>query len=55
MFKLIAIIVLAISTAGAGYFGWTQKKLGAAATEQVAELTQKLKKLIKRLKPQKSS
>ena len=42
MFKLIAIIVLAISTAGAGYFGWTQKKLGAAATEQVAELTQKV-------------
>ena len=33
MFKLIAIIVLAISTAGAGYFGWTQKKFGAAATE----------------------
>jgi carbonic anhydrase len=42
MFKLIAIIVLAISTAGAGYFGWTQKKLGVASTEQVAELTQKV-------------
>jgi carbonic anhydrase len=42
MFKLIAIIVLAISTAGAGYFGWTQKKLGVAATEQVAELIQKV-------------
>ena len=37
MIKIIAIILLAISTAGAGYFGWTQKKLGAAATEQVAE------------------
>ena len=42
MFKIIAIIVLAISTAGAGYFGWTQKNSSAAATEQVAELTQKV-------------
>ncbi|MFY8081514.1 MAG: carbonic anhydrase, partial [Limnohabitans sp.] len=32
----------AISTAGAGYFGWTQKNSSAAATEQVAELTQKV-------------
>jgi len=42
MFKIIAIILLAISTAGAGYFGWTQKNSSAAATEQVAELTQKV-------------
>ena len=42
MFKTIAIILLAISTAGAGYFGWTQKNSSAAATEQVAELTQKV-------------
>ena len=49
MFKLIAIFVLAISTAGAGYFGWTQKKLGAAATEQVAELTQKVEEADKKV------
>mgnify|MGYP000949779450 CR=1 FL=1 len=49
MFKIIAIIVLAISTAGAGYFGWTQKKLGAAATEQVAELTQKVEEADKKV------
>jgi hypothetical protein len=42
MFKIIAIILLAISTAGAGYFGWTQKKTNAAVTEQVEELTQKV-------------
>ena len=42
MFKIIAIVLLAISTAGAGYFGWTQKNSSAAATEQVAELTQKV-------------
>ena len=42
MFKIIAIILLAISTAGAGYFGWTQKNSSAAATEQVAELTPKV-------------
>jgi len=34
--------LLAISTAGAGYFGWTQKNSSAAVTEQVAELTQKV-------------
>jgi len=49
MFKIIAIILLAISTAGAGYFGWTQKKLGAAATEQVAELTQKVEEADKKV------
>ena len=42
MIKIIAIILLAISTAGAGYFGWTQKNSSAAVTEQVAELTQKV-------------
>ena len=42
MFKIIAIVLLAISTAGAGYFGWTQKNSSAAVTEQVAELTQKV-------------
>ena len=49
MFKIIAIILLAISTAGAGYFGWTQKKLGAAATEQVAALTQKVEEADKKV------
>ena len=49
MFKIIAIILLAISTAGAGYFGWTQKKLGAAATEQIAELTQKVEEADKKV------
>ena len=42
MFKIIAIVLLAISTAGAGYFGWTQKNSSAAVTKQVAELTQKV-------------
>ena len=42
MIKIIAIILLAISTAGAGYFGWTQKNSSAAVTEKVAELTQKV-------------
>jgi carbonic anhydrase len=49
MIKIIAIILLAISTAGAGYFGWTQKKLGTAATEQVAELTQKVEEADKKV------
>ena len=49
MFKIIAIIVLAISTAGAGYFGWTQKKSSAAATEQIAELTQKVEESDKKV------
>jgi carbonic anhydrase len=40
MIRTIAIILLALSTAGAGYFGWTQKKSSAAATAQVAELTE---------------
>ena len=49
MFKIIAIILLAISTAGAGYFGWTQKKSNAAVTEQVAELTQKVEEADKKV------
>ena len=49
MIKLIAIILLAISTAGAGYFGWTQKKSSAAATEQVAELTQQVEEADKKI------
>ena len=49
MFKIIAIILLAISTAGAGYFGWMQKKSSAAATEQVAELTQKVEESDKKV------
>jgi len=49
MFKIIAIVLLAISTAGAGYFGWTQKKSSAAATEQVAELTQKVEESDKKV------
>ena len=49
MFKIIAIILLAISTAGAGYFGWTQKKSSAAATEQLAELTQKVEESDKKV------
>ena len=49
MIKIIAIILLAISTAGAGYFGWMQKKSSAAATEQVAELTQKVEESDKKV------
>ena len=49
MLKIIAIILLAISTAGAGYFGWTQKNTSAAATEQVAELTQKVEESDKKV------
>ncbi len=49
MFKIIAIILLAITTAGAGYFGWTQKNTSAAATEQVAELTQKVEESDKKV------
>jgi carbonic anhydrase len=48
MFKIIAIILLAISTAGAGYFGWTQKKSVAAASAQVEELTQKVEEADKK-------
>jgi carbonic anhydrase len=49
MLKIIAIILLAISTAGAGYFGWTQKKTNAAVTEQVEELTQKVEEADKKV------
>jgi carbonic anhydrase len=55
MFKIIAIIVLAISTAGAGYFGWTQKKSSAAATEQIAELTQKVEESDKKVEGRKKN
>jgi carbonic anhydrase len=48
MIKIIAILLLAISTAGAGFFGWTQKKSSAAATAQVAELTQKVEEADKK-------
>jgi len=49
MLKIIAIILLAISTAGAGYFGWTQKKSNDAVTEKVAELTQKVEEADKKV------
>ena len=49
MIKIIAILLLAISTAGAGFFGWTQKKSSAAATAQVAELTQKVEEADKKI------
>jgi len=49
MFRTIAIILLTLSTAGAGYFGWTQKKSSAAATEQVAELTDKVEEADKKI------
>jgi len=49
MIKIIAIILLALSTAGAGYFGWTQKKSSAAATAQVAELTEKVEEADKKI------
>jgi carbonic anhydrase len=49
MFKIIAIILLAISTAGAGYFGWTQKKANASVTEQVAELEAKVEEADKKV------
>ncbi len=49
MLKIIAIILLTLSTAGAGYFGWTQKNSVAAVTEQVAELTQKVEEADKKV------
>jgi len=49
MLRTIAIILLTLSTAGAGYFGWTQKKSTAAATEQVAELTDKVEEADKKI------
>jgi carbonic anhydrase len=49
MLKIIAIFLLTLSTAGAGYFGWTQKKSNAAVTEQVAELTQKVEEADKKV------
>jgi carbonic anhydrase len=56
MIRTIAIILLALSTAGAGYFGWTQKKSSAAATAQVGRVDRKkLKRLTKKLRPQKKS
>jgi carbonic anhydrase len=48
MFKIIAIILLTLSTAGAGYFGWTQKKSVVAASAQVEELTQKVEEADKK-------
>ena len=49
MIRTIAIILLALSTAGAGYFGWTQNKSSAAATAQVAELTEKVEEADKKI------
>ncbi len=49
MIRTIAIILLTLSTAGAGYFGWTQKKSNSAVTEQVAELTQKVEEADKKV------
>ncbi len=49
MIKIIAIILLALSTAGAGYFGWTQKKSSTAAAAQVAELTEKVEEADKKI------
>ncbi len=41
--------MLALSTGGAGYFGWTQKKSSTAATAQVAELTEKVEEADKKI------
>jgi carbonic anhydrase len=49
MIKIIAIILLALSTAGAGYFGWTQKNSSAAAMAQVEELTGKVEEADKKI------
>ena len=49
MLRTIAIILLALSTGGAGYFGWTQKKSSTAATAQVAELTEKVEEADKKI------
>ncbi len=49
MIKIIAIILLALSTAGAGYFGWTQKSSSAAAMAQVEELTGKVEEADKKV------
>jgi hypothetical protein len=49
MLRTIAIILLAISTGGAGFFGWKQMKTGEAAMAQVAELTQKVEEADKKV------
>jgi len=49
MLRTIAIILLAISTGGAGFFGWKQMKTGEAALAQVAELTQKVQEADKKV------
>jgi carbonic anhydrase len=49
MIQIIAIILLALSTAGAGYFGWTQKSSSAAAMAQVEELTGKVEEADKKI------
>lgn len=43
MFRTIAIVILTLALAGAGYFGFTQKSAYGNASKEVAELSEKLK------------
>jgi len=42
MKRTLAIILLALSTAGSGFFGWKQWTAGQTASEQIADLTGKV-------------
>ena len=43
MFRTIAIVILTLALAGAGYFGFTQRSAYGNASKEIAELTEKLK------------
>jgi carbonic anhydrase len=43
MFRTIAIVILTLALAGAGYFGFTQKSAYGNASKEIAELAEKLK------------
>ena len=43
MFRTIAIVILTLALAGAGYFGFTQRSAYGNASKEIAELAEKLK------------
>jgi septal ring factor EnvC (AmiA/AmiB activator) len=43
MFRTIAIVILTLALAGAGYFGFTQRSAYGNASKEIAELSDKLK------------
>ena len=47
MIRTLAIILLALSTAGSGFFGWKQWTAGQNAGQQIAELTGKVEEASK--------